>query len=53
MVSGAPYISVNRATMNAEKPPRARQSRVLFGWKKLKAKMIITALSSTTSGQRP
>ena len=37
MVSGTPYISVKRATTNAENPPKAFQSRRLRGWKQLAA----------------
>ena len=40
MVSGKPYISVNIATINAEKAPKERQSRGVLGLVKLKAKTI-------------
>src|SRR5215471_1223064 len=55
MVSGKPYISVNSATMKAEKAPKDRQSRLAFGFVKLKAKMTNTAVSMITSptGHRP
>src|SRR3990172_189138 len=53
MVSGKPYISVKSATRNAEKPPKARQSRRVRGWVKLSAKKMNTAELITTSDQRP
>ncbi len=53
IVSGKPYISVNRATMNAENPPNERQSREVFGLVKLKAKIIKTSEFIMTSNQRP
>lgn len=43
MVSGKPYISVNSATMKAEKAPKERQSRAVPGLVKLKAKMMKTS----------
>ena len=52
-MSGKPYISVNRATMNAENAPIAFQSRRLAGWKKLSAKKMNTAESMITSAQSP
>ena len=53
MVSGKPYISVNRATMNAENMPSVRQSRRVRGLKKLKAKRMNTAELITTSDHKP
>jgi hypothetical protein len=35
MVSGKPYISTNKATMNAENALKLRQSRAVAGLKKL------------------
>jgi hypothetical protein len=48
-VSGAPYIFVKSATMNAENPPITRQSRDPRGI----TKMINTALSITTRDHKP
>jgi hypothetical protein len=53
MVNGTPYISVNSATMNAEKAPNDRQSRLVFGFVKLNAKMMKTAELMNTSDHRP
>ena len=53
MVGGKPYISVNSATMNAENMPSVRQSRLLRGLKKLKAKKMNTAELMITSDHRP
>ena len=53
MVSGKPYISTNNATMNAEKPPNVRQSRLLFGLKKLNAKKRKMAELMRTSVHSP
>ena len=53
MVRGRPYISANRATMKAEKAPNERQSRLVFGLVKLKAKMIKIAELMTTNDQSP
>ena len=53
MVRGKPYISVNNATMNAENPPRERQSRDVLGWVKLKAKIMKIKELIMTRGQRP
>lgn len=53
MVSGIPYISVNRATINALKAPNERQSLEVFGLVKLKAKKINMAEFKTTSDQSP
>ena len=53
IVNGKPYISVNRATRNAENAPNDRQSLDVFGLVKLKAKMIKTSELIMTSGQRP
>lgn len=39
--------------MNAEKPPNVRQSRFVFGLKKLKAKMMKIAELTMTSDQSP
>ena len=39
--------------MKAEKPPSARQSRPLEGWKKLAAKMMKTAELTTTNTHNP
>ena len=48
MVSGKPYISVKSATMNALKALKDRQSRGVFGLKKVNAKkMKITELMMT------
>ena len=40
MVKGKPYVSVNSAIINAEKAPKLRQSVLVFGLVKLKAKKI-------------
>src|SRR6266508_345009 len=53
MVSGKPYISVNSATRKAENALNDRQSRLVRGFAKLKAKMMNTAELMTTRGQRP
>src|SRR5919109_5140354 len=53
MVRGKPYISVKSATKKAAKAPNERQSRLVRGCVKLKAKMINTAALITTSSQRP
>ena len=53
IVSGKPYISVNRATMNAENAPNDRQSLGDFGLVKLKAKMIKISELKITNSQRP
>jgi hypothetical protein len=53
MVSGKPYISVNRATRNALKALNERQSRLVVGLKKLKAKKIKIAELRMTNDQRP
>ena len=53
MVSGNPYISVNNATMKAENAPNERQSREVFGFVKLNAKIMKMSEFSMTSGQRP
>jgi hypothetical protein len=53
MVSGNPYISTMRATMNEEKAPMAFQSRLERGWKKLAAKMMNTAELMMTRNQSP
>ena len=52
-MSGKPYISVNNATMKAEKAPMARQSRLVLGWKKLTAKMMKMAELIRTRNQSP
>jgi hypothetical protein len=52
-VKGNPYISVNRATMNAEKAPRLRQSRALRGFVKLNAKRMNARELRRTRVQRP
>ena len=49
MVNGKPYISVNRAIINAEKAPKLRQSVLVCGLVKLKAKKINIAELSITS----
>jgi hypothetical protein len=49
MVSGKPYISTNRARMNAEKLPKVRQSRFVCGLKKLNAKKMKIAELIMTS----
>jgi hypothetical protein len=53
MVSGNPYISTKSATMKAEKVPNVRQSRVVFGLKKLNAKMMKIAALMITSDHSP
>jgi len=53
MVSGKPYISVSSARMKAEKAPKERQSRLVFGFVKLKAKIASAALLMITSPHRP
>jgi hypothetical protein len=44
---------VKRATMKAEKPPSARQSRLGCRWKKLAAKTMNSSELMTTSPHRP
>jgi len=53
MVSGKPYISTNSATINAEKALKLRQSRLVCGLKKLKAKIKNTAELRITNDQSP
>jgi hypothetical protein len=53
LLLGNPYISTKRATMKAEKLPNVRQSRWVFGLKKLKAKKRKIADSMMTSDHRP
>ena len=53
MVSGNPYISTKSAMMNAENVLNVRQSRVVFGLKKLKAKIMKTAELMITSDHNP
>jgi hypothetical protein len=53
MVRGNPYISVNSAMMNAENAPNVRQSRFVFGLKKLKAKRMKTSESIITRDHKP
>src|SRR3972149_5978006 len=53
MVNGKPYISAKSATIKPENAPRERQSRVVRGRVKLKAKMMKTKELITTSGQSP
>jgi hypothetical protein len=53
MVSGKPYISTKRATMNAEKALKERQSRFVRGLVKLNAKMIKIKELIITKDQRP
>jgi len=53
MVRGNPYISVNRATINAEKAPKERQSRVVRDLVKLKAKKIKINELTMTAGHSP
>jgi len=53
MVSGKPYISVNKATRKAENAPKERQSRRVCGFVKLKANIMNTPALITTNGQRP
>src|SRR3970040_486330 len=53
MVSGKPYISVNSATRNAEKAPNERQSRLLWGFAKLNAKMMNTRELMITRDHNP
>ena len=50
---GKPYISVKRATRKALKAPNERQSRAVFGLKKLNAKIANTAVFRITSDHRP
>jgi hypothetical protein len=53
MVKGNPYISANRATINAEKAPKDRQSRVVRGRVKLNAKRINTSELMITNDHNP
>jgi len=53
MVKGKPYISVKSATRNAENAPIARQSRPVWGWKKLMAKAMKMTELNATRIQRP
>ena len=53
MVSGKPYISVNKAIRKAENAPNERQSRAVFGLVKLKANMINIAELMITSVHNP
>ena len=53
MVSGKPYISTKSATMKAEKPPKVRQSRFVFGLKKLNANKMKIAELMITSDHNP
>ena len=53
MVSGKPYISENRATRNALKAPKLRQSLCVCGLKKLKANMMKIAAFRSAKTQRP
>jgi hypothetical protein len=53
MVSGKPYISANKAMINAENPPNVRQSRAVFGLKKLKPKTMKMRELIATSPHNP
>jgi|SRR5215468_10728829 len=53
MVSGNPYISMNSATIKAEKALKERQSRFVCGFAKLKAKMMKIAELIITSDHNP
>ena len=48
-----PYISTNKAIMNAENAPNDRQSRGVSGLTKLNANRMKTALLAITRNQRP
>jgi len=50
---GNPYISANRATINAEKAPSDRQSRVVLGRVKLNAKRIKKTELTRTNHHTP
>src|SRR3990167_6231451 len=53
IVSGKPYISTNRATMNEANAPKVRQSRAVAGLKKLKANRMNIAELRITSDHKP
>jgi len=53
MVSGKPYISVKSATTKAENMPSVRQSRRVFGLKKLAAKKMKNAELMSTRDHSP
>ena len=53
MVSGKPYISVNSATRKALNAPNERQSRVVWGLKKLNAKKMKIAELMITRDHNP
>src|SRR3989344_2997128 len=53
MVSGKPYISVNKATRKALNAPNERQSRAVRGLKKVNAKKMNSAEFRSTKDQRP
>jgi len=53
MVSGKPYISVNRATRKALNAPKDRQSRFVCGLKKLNAKKMKMPELMITSDHNP
>jgi len=53
IVKGKPYISVNRATINAINTPRLRHSYFFFGRKKPKANPANINILNKTIDQRP
>jgi hypothetical protein len=53
MVSGKPYISVNRAIMNAAVTPIDLHSLLLTGARKLRIKKRNKRTFTTTSDQNP
>jgi hypothetical protein len=53
MVSGKPYISTNKATMKAENALNERQSRLVRGFVKLKAKIMNMSELMMTSDHSP
>lgn len=53
MVRGNPYISTKRAMIKAEKAPSERQSSLVFGLMKLKAKKMKIAELMMTRDHNP
>ena len=53
MLSGKPYISTKSATMKAPKALKVRQSRAVFGLKKLNANIRKMAELNSTSIHNP
>ena len=53
MVKGNPYISTNKARINAEKVLSERQSRVVRGRVKLNAKRMNTSELMITNDHNP